>query len=146
MIGSQRRRRARQLELAARQRSAQAQRLALAGRAQPRRLVIAATLIGLGVLAARALGARLRARCMAGAERMFEEMPETFPPKRILAGIEEIRANTARTLELLEQREEAPDTGGRPRRWRARSARGQQAAPPAAPSPGLPPPEATGEG
>jgi hypothetical protein len=35
---------------------------------------------------------------------MFEEMPDTFPPKRILRGIEEISANSARTLALLEER------------------------------------------
>ncbi|HET9324532.1 MAG TPA: hypothetical protein VFO03_11700 [Gaiellaceae bacterium] len=33
-------------------------------------------------------------------------MPDTFPPKRMMRGIEEIRANTARTLELLEEREQ----------------------------------------
>jgi hypothetical protein len=38
---------------------------------------------------------------------MFEQMPDDFPPKRMMGGIEEIRANTARTLELLEQRKQA---------------------------------------
>jgi len=35
---------------------------------------------------------------------MFEHMPEDFPPKRMMGGIEEIRANTTRILELLEER------------------------------------------
>jgi hypothetical protein len=38
-------------------------------------------------------------------ERMFEEMPESCPPKRMLRGIEEISANSERTIELLEGRE-----------------------------------------
>ena len=109
-------------------------------------IATAAALAGVGALAGRVLGPRMRERWMANVERMFEEMPETFPPKRMLRGIEEVRANTARTLELLEQREEAPETGGRPKRSRSRSARGQGSAPPAAPSPGLPPPEAPGQG
>jgi hypothetical protein len=99
-----------------------------------RRLAIAGTLTGVGVLAARALAPKLRERWMAGGERMFEQMPETFPPKRMLRGIEEIRANTARTLELLEERGKAPDT------------RPEGPAPPAAPPPGPSPPEATGQG
>lgn len=77
-----------------------------------RRIVIAAVLAGAGVLVARSLvhkvnpHERLIARC----ERMFEQMPDDFPPKRIMRGVEEIRANTARTLELLEQRD-AGETG-----------------------------------
>ena len=39
---------------------------------------------------------------MAGCERMFEQMPDDFPPKRMLRGIEETRSNTARLLELSE--------------------------------------------
>jgi hypothetical protein len=44
---------------------------------------------------------------LAACERMFEQVPENFPPKRMLRGIEEIRANTARRLELLEDGREA---------------------------------------
>jgi len=59
------------------------------------------------VLVARALVPKLKLheRGMAGCERMFQQMPEDFPPKRMMRGIEEIRANTARTLELLEERQ-----------------------------------------
>jgi hypothetical protein len=60
-----------------------------------------------GVLVARALAPKLHERLMAGCERMFEQMPDTFPPKRMMRGIEEIRANSARTLALLEAREPA---------------------------------------
>jgi hypothetical protein len=61
-------------------------------------------LIGAGVLAARALAPKLHARMLAACEQMFEEMPESFPPKRMLHGIEEIQANSSRTVELLEER------------------------------------------
>jgi hypothetical protein len=72
-----------------------------------KRIAIGAALTGVGVLAARALVPKLHARLLAGCERMFEQMPDDFPPKRVMRGIEEIRANTARTLELLEEREDA---------------------------------------
>jgi hypothetical protein len=75
------------------------------------RKAIGVAFAGVGVLAARALGPRLHARLMAGCERMFEQMPDTFPPKRMMRGIEEIRANSARTLALLE----APRAGGKGR-------------------------------
>lgn len=38
---------------------------------------------------------------------MFEQMPDSFPPERTMRGIEEIRADTARTLEPLVERESA---------------------------------------
>ena len=70
-----------------------------------RRIAIGAALAGIGVLTARAFAPKLHARLMAECERMFEQMPDSFPPKRMMRGIEEIRANTARTLALLEERE-----------------------------------------
>ena len=72
-----------------------------------RRRAIGVALAGVGVLVARALAPKLHARLMAGCERMFEQMPDTFPPKRMMRGIEEIRATSARTLALLEAREHA---------------------------------------
>lgn len=77
-----------------------------------RRMVIGAALAGAAVLTARALGPKLHERLMARCERMFEQMPDDFPPKRMLRGIEEIRANTARTRELVEeQRGESEPVG-----------------------------------
>ena len=72
-----------------------------------RRVAIGAAFTALGVLAVRALAPRLHARLLAACERMFEEMPESFPPKRMMRGIEEINANSARMLELLEERTQA---------------------------------------
>src|SRR5215211_6844597 len=74
-----------------------------------RRRAIGAALTGVGVLVARALAPKLHARLMAGCERMFEQMPGTFPPKRMMRGIEELRATSARTLALLEAREQASE-------------------------------------
>ena len=75
-----------------------------------RRRAIALALAGVGLLAARALAPRFHARLMARCERMFEEMPDEFPPKRMLRGIEETRANSVRTLALLEAREQARES------------------------------------
>jgi hypothetical protein len=45
---------------------------------------------------------------MAACKGMFEQMPDDFPPKKMMDGIEEIRANTARTLELLGEERTQP--------------------------------------
>ena len=80
-----------------------------------RRVGIVAALAGVGVLVARVLAPKLHERMLAGCKRMFEQMPADFPPKRMMGGIEEIRENTARTLALLENRndpgEAAPFAG-----------------------------------
>jgi hypothetical protein len=68
-----------------------------------RRIAISAAVIGGVVVAARVLAPKLHARMLATCEGMFEQMPEDFPPKRMMGGIEEIRGNTTRILKLLEQ-------------------------------------------
>jgi hypothetical protein len=79
-----------------------------------RRIATAATIAGVGVLLARAIVPKLKLheRLMARCERMFQEMPDDFPPKRIMRGIEEVRANTERTLQLLEEREREAEPPG----------------------------------
>ena len=72
-----------------------------------RRNLIGAAFAAVSVLAARVLAPKLHARLIAACERSFEHLPDTFPPKRMMRGIEEIRANSARTLALLEARERA---------------------------------------
>ena len=69
-----------------------------------RRLAVGAALTVAGVVAFRTVAPRLHARLVGACERMFDEMPESFPPKRMLRGIEEMRVTSARTLELLEER------------------------------------------
>ena len=74
-----------------------------------RRRALGVALAGVGVLVARAVAPKLHARLMAGCERMFEQMPATLPPKRMMRGIDEIRATSARTLALLEARQQASE-------------------------------------
>ena len=69
-----------------------------------RRIAIAAVVIGGVAIIGRRLAPRLHARMLAACKGMFEQMPDDLPPKKILSGIEEIRATTARTLALLEER------------------------------------------
>jgi hypothetical protein len=69
-----------------------------------KRIVINAAVIGGAVVAARTLGPKLHSKMLAKCQGTFELMPEDFPPKKIMGGVEEIRANTTRILELLEER------------------------------------------
>jgi hypothetical protein len=66
-----------------------------------RRIVMVGAFVGVA-LTVRARIPTLQQRLVAHCEGMFERMPDTFPPKRVLSGIEEIRVTTARILELLE--------------------------------------------
>ena len=69
-----------------------------------RRTAIIGALVGVGLLALRGRMPKLHERVMAHCEAMFERMPDTFPPKKMMGGIEEIRARTARIVQLLEDR------------------------------------------
>jgi len=73
-------------------------------RTNMRRIVIGAALTGVGVLILRGLGRKLRARLRAAFGHMFEQMPDDFPPKRMMQSVEQIRQKTTRILELLEER------------------------------------------
>ena len=67
-----------------------------------RRTAVVGVPICVGVLVVLARRAKLHDRVMAHCEAMFERLPDTFPPKRMMRGVEEIRVKTARILELLE--------------------------------------------
>ena len=69
-----------------------------------RRMVVVGALVGVAVVIVRRLVPGLHERLMARCEGMFERMPDTFPPKRMMSGIDEIRATTARIQELVEAR------------------------------------------
>ena len=71
---------------------------------------VSAAVIGGVVVAVRVLAPKLHTRMLAACKGMFEQMPEDFPPKRMMGGIEEIRANTTRILELLEERTQVEET------------------------------------
>jgi hypothetical protein len=72
-----------------------------------RRIVIGAALAGVGLLILRGLRPKLQERFRAAFGRMFEQMPDDSPPKRMIQSIEEIRRQTGRILELLEEGEQA---------------------------------------
>jgi hypothetical protein len=74
-----------------------------------RRIVIVGAVAGVGFLIVRAIAPKVRDRLVARCEGMFEEMPDDFPPKRMMRTIEEIRVKTARILELLEARKDEAD-------------------------------------
>lgn len=69
-----------------------------------KRILIVGAFATIAFLILRTRVSKLRERLEARCERMFEQMPDTFPPKRAMNGIEEIRTNTARIVELLETR------------------------------------------
>jgi hypothetical protein len=67
-----------------------------------RRLLAVGALLGVGVLVVRPRLSKVHERLMAHCEGMFERMPDTFPPKKMMLGVEQLRADTARILERLE--------------------------------------------
>ena len=71
-----------------------------------RRIALVAAFAGVGMLVARAVGPKLHDRLMARCENMFERAPDTFPPKRMMNGIDEVRRSTARIMDLLEAKDE----------------------------------------
>ena len=74
------------------------------------RIVTVGALAGVGVVIVRSRLPALHERLVAQCEAMFEQMPDSFPPKRMLHGIDDIRGTTARILELLEPREDHAGT------------------------------------
>ena len=74
-----------------------------------RRILIVGVVAGVGFLIVRAIGPKLRNRLMARCEGMFEQMPDEFPPKKMMRGLDEISTKTARILELLEARKDEAD-------------------------------------
>jgi hypothetical protein len=67
-----------------------------------RRLVIVGVLAGVGILVARVRVPKLHERLSARCDAMFQRMPDTFPPKQMMRGIEEILVKTGLILDLLE--------------------------------------------
>ena len=77
-----------------------------------RRIAILGAVVGVAALVVRARGAQLRGRMMAHCEAMFEHMPDTFPPKQMMCGIEEIRDKSDQILALLQAEENAAASRG----------------------------------
>ena len=51
-------------------------------------------------------GPAMRERCPEMCEWMLATMPESFPPNRMMADLEALKEQTARILEMLEERQE----------------------------------------
>ncbi len=75
-----------------------------------RRLIIFAVVAAGMPLAMRKMaegaGPVMRERCSEMCDRMLANMPESFPPNRMMADLESLKEQTARILEVLEEREE----------------------------------------
>ena len=48
-------------------------------------------------------GPAMRERCSEMCDRMLAKMPESFPPNRMMADLDDLKEKTARILELLEE-------------------------------------------
>lgn len=70
-----------------------------------KRMFIGAAAVVTAAAALRRFGPALGRRAMTKCGEMLARMPEDFPPKRIMRGIEEIRDQNARILHHLEERE-----------------------------------------
>ncbi len=57
-------------------------------------------------LLAKSQGPWMRERCLEMCDRMLDNMPDSFPPNRMMANLESIKEQTTRTLSLLEGQEE----------------------------------------
>ncbi len=68
-------------------------------------VVAAGMLLVMRKMAERA-GPVMRERCSEMCDRMLANMPESFPPNRMMADLEALNHKTARILEVLEERKE----------------------------------------
>lgn len=69
-----------------------------------KKVMVAAGILVLAVSALRRFGPVLGERAMKRCEEMFDRMPEEFPPKRMMRGIEEIEEQTTRIARDLDER------------------------------------------
>lgn len=74
-----------------------------------RRLLIFAVLAAAMFLVMREMAGRagpvMRERCSEMCDRMLANMPESFPPNRMMADLETLKEQTARILDVLEEHE-----------------------------------------
>ncbi len=76
-----------------------------------RRLIIFTVLAAGMFLAMRKMAERggLGEHCSGMCDRMLANMPESFPPNRMMADLESLKEQTARILEVLEDRHEVDE-------------------------------------
>lgn len=68
-----------------------------------KKVIIGAAALVAVLAALRRFGPALGERAMSKCEEMFDRMPEDFPPKRMMRGIEEIREQNSRLLRHFEE-------------------------------------------
>ena len=71
--------------------------------------ILTLAMIGGLALLARRFGPRIRERCLAACERMLDEMPDSFPPRRMMISLDAISAQNERVIELLEDQRPASE-------------------------------------
>jgi len=71
-------------------------------------LVVAATMVLIVRLMAGKTAPAMRARCAETCERMLANMPESFPPNRMMADLESIKEQTARILDVIDRPADDP--------------------------------------
>ena len=71
--------------------------------------ILTLAMIGGLALLARRFGPRIRERCLVACEHMLDEMPDSFPPKRMMISLDAIGAQNERVIELLEEQRPASE-------------------------------------
>ena len=74
-----------------------------------RQVIVGVGLAGTGVAVALVLRPKALVLFSEACERMLDQMPDDFPPKRMMGNVEQLRESNARILELLDK--EAPVPG-----------------------------------
>ena len=76
-----------------------------------KRLVIVAVIAGAVIVMMKKKSGmtnpEMRARCSEMCDRMLGQMPDSFPPKRMMSDLESLKEDTARILDLLEDQTES---------------------------------------
>lgn len=71
-----------------------------------KRLAAFAVFVGVVILAVRRLGGfdgtTIRAKCSEMCDRMLDQMPESFPPNRMMADLDDLKERTGQILDILE--------------------------------------------
>ena len=70
---------------------------------------LALTIVGGLVLLARRFAPLIRERCTTACEHMLDEMPDSFPPRRMMISLDAISAQNERVIELLEDQRPASE-------------------------------------
>jgi hypothetical protein len=73
-----------------------------------KKVIFAGAAVAAALVALRRFGPALGERAIKMCEEGFDRMPDDFPPKRMMRGIDEIREQNSRILHRLELQDERP--------------------------------------